>query len=159
MRPGAPKIATKFLRVLDDTSGRIATYDDVDIGRTELRVARYFEEAHRCRLFGLNVACAVLCRALLEAALVERIDPDCKLKPKAGHKQPTDSHISNMIIAASGRYLDDNRAEAAEMIKKAGNWAIHNYKRFSEHYAHRMGEIVDDTRKILIDLYGEGTRK
>jgi hypothetical protein len=154
-------LTAEFLSLLDDTTERIAAFDEVGIGNTNRKVARYFLEAHRCHLLGLRVACAVLCRALLEAALVERIDPGYKLKPLPGHDSIGlgDSHISNMIRAASGWYLMDDRPEAADRIREAGNWAIHSYSRFEKTYSHRLGEIVDDTRKILIDLYGEADRK
>jgi uncharacterized protein DUF4145 len=144
-------LAAEFVQLLDKTVYRIGNYGDLKLRQTHPGVARYFDEAHRCFLFGMDIACAVLCRALLEAALIVRIDPQHKLKPTIGQQG---GHISRMIAAANGRLLKGNRAAAAERIKEAGNWAIHEYERFQKKYSHRMGEIVEDMRKILLDLYG-----
>ncbi len=38
-------------------------------------IKQYFEEAHQCYLYGFNIACAVLCRSILESAFIERFDP------------------------------------------------------------------------------------
>ena len=43
-------------------------------------IRAYFEEAHRCYLYGFNAACAVMCRAILESALKARIDPDGRIE-------------------------------------------------------------------------------
>ena len=47
--------------------------------------------------------------------------------------------------------------EAAERIRDAGNMAVHNYDTFRRKYSGRMAENMDDTRKVLIDLYGTNT--
>jgi hypothetical protein len=58
-----------------------------------------------------------------------------------------------MIEAARGKILSDKRAAAAEMIRDCGNAAIHDLKTFREHYAPRLGEVLEETRKILSRLY------
>jgi hypothetical protein len=145
-------LAADFLRMLDGAVAQIETYDDINIRNTHPKVARYFEEAHRCLLFGLDVACAVLCRSLLESALIDRVDKGGNIRRNTGSGE---SYISNMIKEATGKSLSDDRPEAAERIKDAGNLAVHKYDIFRKKYSDRMAEIVDDTRKVLIDLYGD----
>lgn len=143
-------LATEFVGLLDGSIGKIHDYDDMPVRYPNPRVQQYFDQAHRCYLFGLESACAVLCRAILEAALIEKVDPQYKLQPANGSSE---SHISRMIEKATGRFLDHERAQCAEEVKDAGNKAIHDLSVFRMKYEKRMGEIVDNTRKIVIDLY------
>lgn len=146
-------LASNALRKLDETVGRLSTFDvigPIDAGFGGLRGAEYFEEAHGCDLAGHRIATAVLCRAMLEAALIERIDSKGKIKRdlKSG-----ESYIGKMIGEAAKLHIDDERAKAAIEIRDAGNDAIHNLREFKKGYAPRMRYIVDNLRKILIDLY------
>jgi hypothetical protein len=61
-----------------------------------------------------------------------------------------------MIEAAKtgvGTRLSAKRAAAAEMIRDCGNSAIHDLKSFRENFAPRLGEVLEETRKIVTDLY------
>jgi hypothetical protein len=58
-----------------------------------------------------------------------------------------------LIEKAKGPFLDGERARSAEEVKEVGNKAIHKLSIFRAKYARRMGEIVDNTRKVVIDLY------
>jgi hypothetical protein len=59
---------------LDATYQRILTYDEVTIRSSAFDGSEYFEEAHRCDLNGHRIAAAVLCRAVLERALIAATD-------------------------------------------------------------------------------------
>ena len=101
--------ASAALRYLDNTVGRLSTLDvigPIDSGFGGVRGAEYFEEAHGCDFAGHRIATAVLCRAMLEAALIERIDPKGKLKQnlKSG-----ESYIGRMIDEAAKLHIDDER--------------------------------------------------
>lgn len=152
-------LAAQFVQLLDKTIGRIGSFDDLEIRQTHPAVARYFDEAHRCLLFGLDIACAVLCRGLLESALIERIDPQRKLKQELkrrvrGRKGQQDSYLSEMVKTAEKKgILTVRRGEAADKIKEAGNFAIHNYEEFRKRYLHRMDEMLKELRNVLVDLY------
>jgi hypothetical protein len=121
-------------------------------------VKKYFEEAHRCYLYGFPVACAVLCRAILESALAERIDPDSVVKQQTSRKE---SYMGRLVEEATKRnILTDDRPKCAIEVRDAGNDAIHDYGRFEKRLRdplHGIGHIVDSTRKILIDLYSDGS--
>lgn len=58
-----------------------------------------------------------------------------------------------MIEAARGKLLSDKRAATAEMIRDCGNAAIHDLKTFREEYAPRLGQVLEETRKIVSHLY------
>jgi hypothetical protein len=60
-------LANDFIDLLDGSMNKVSTYDDMPVRFPNSRVQKYFDQAHRCHLFGLDVACAVLCRAILEA--------------------------------------------------------------------------------------------
>jgi len=144
-------LATNLMTVLDHCIREIASYSTMPIRIPNSKVQRYFEEAHRCHLFGLDVGCAVLCRAILEAALSETIDPKGLRKPK--RTTVGGSHLLNMIEAATGKFLTDDQAKAAKDIKDAGDTAIHDLSHFRSKYQRRMRELVDNTRSVLIALY------
>jgi hypothetical protein len=143
-------LATEFVGLLDGSIGKIGTYDDMPVRPLNARVQRYFDQAHRCHLYGLDIACAVLCRAILESALVDKVDPRGRLQ--FGNAS-CESYMSRLIDKARGTFLDEESAKFALEVKDAGNNAIHNLPTFRAKYESRMGEIVDNTRKIVIDLY------
>jgi hypothetical protein len=143
-------LAAEFIGLLDGSMVKISGYDAMPVRPLNPKVQRYFDQAHRCHLYGLDVACAVLCRAMLESALVDKVDPQGRFQ--SGNAS-CESYISRLIDRARGTFLDKERAACAEEVKDAGNTAIHNLPMFRRKYEKRMGEIVDNTRKIVVDLY------
>jgi len=101
-------------------------------------------------LYGLAIACAVLCRAILESALVDKLDPQGRLQ---FGNAPYESYISRLIDKAQGTFFDEERVKCAKEVRDVGNRAIHDLPAFRRRDEKRMGEIVDNTRKIVIDLY------
>jgi hypothetical protein len=119
-------------------------------------VKRYFEEANRCYLYGFNVACVVLCRAILESALVDLCDPEKKLYKKTVRGE---SYYRALVDkAASDRLLTDDRPEWAIDVRDAGNDAIHNYSKFENEWGGKVEDILLNTRKVLVDLYSSPAR-
>jgi hypothetical protein len=127
-------------------------------------VKKYFQEAHRCYLYGFPVACAVLCRALLESALEEVVDPDRRIDrlleiEAKNSRRPKQSYIGRLIDEAAKKHiLTDDRPRCATEVRDAGNEAIHEYELFEKRLQDPLrgiADIVDSTRKILIDLYSD----
>lgn len=143
-------LATEFVGLLDGSTGKINAYDDMPVRPLNSRVQQYFDQAHRCHLYGLDVACAVLCRAILESALVDKVDPQGRLQFGNASRE---SYISRLIDKAKGTFLDEERAKCGNDVRDAENRAIHDLPAFRRRDENRMGEIVDNTRKIVIDLY------
>ena len=109
------------------------------------RVQFLFEEAHRCYLYGFHLACAVFCRAIVEGALKEVVDPASE----------TNRSIHDMIaLAVEKNVLTDDRSRCAREVAKAGNRAIHDPEMFDRDYsAEKVEEILRNTRKVLEELY------
>src|SRR5690242_4244725 len=103
---------------------RISTFDALSLAPGAVRRAHYFEEAHRCELHGFQIAAAVLCRAVLEDALKEVIDPKGIIQGKA--RRDRTSYILAMLKEAGRLHLDSERVSAAKEIKEAGDKAIHD---------------------------------
>jgi hypothetical protein len=143
-------LAVDMLDQLEKSFSQIKGYRALRVKHASPWIQQYFEEAHRCYIFGLETACAVLCRGLLEAVLTDLVDPTCSLTRKASTGQ---SHLSAMIDEARNTLLRGKKAQSAEMIRDAGNCAIHDLKTFREKYAPLLGSILEDTRKLLADLY------
>jgi len=105
-----------------------------------------FEKAHSCYFYGLNRAVAVLCRAILETALKEKLGAD---------------NLWNELIEIAGQaaeggtpLLDHERIEAAKKVYRAGNLAVHDEEQFDVRYRDVAVEaLLLDMRKILEDLY------
>lgn len=123
---------------------------EVDASRirnTQLKVC--FEEAHRCYLYGFNRACAVMCRALLEAALKEKYYPDHKIENNLTKGQ---SLFKDLLERAK---LKEPLSRQAEHIKRCGDWAAHNDPEF-EKKCESQSAIRNNliwTRAILAALY------
>jgi hypothetical protein len=163
----AAEVLGKLPRMVE----RAASLDEIgdnEIGRDLVpdHVKRYWKEAHRCYLYGFPVACAVLCRAILESALIEKIDPDRRIDRalrdearKSGN--PKESYVGRLVDEADKRHiLTDDRPKCAIEVRDAGNDAIHNHGEFEKLQSdpHRgIAYIVESTRKILIDLYSGGS--
>lgn len=145
-------LAEEILGKLPKAVDRASDLDGMNLGRIPVEhLKRYFEEAHRCYLFGFNIACAVLCRAIVDTALQNVVDPQKLIKSRL---KPQDSYIEEMAIEAGrGGILTDDRPECVIAVRDAGNTAIHGYPEFERTWLPRLGEIVDHTRKILLDLY------
>lgn len=143
-------LAADMLDQLDKSVSATREYRILRIRHASPWVQQYFEEAHRCYLHGFEVACAVLCRGLLEAVLIDLVDPTYSLRRDDGQHR---SHLSSMIEAADGAFLSKSGVAAAELIRDCGNSAIHDLKKFREEFVPRLGEIVDATRLIVTDLY------
>jgi len=54
---------------------RATSLDELNLRAVPNDIKQYFHEAHRCYLYGFHVACAVLCRAILESAHKATTDP------------------------------------------------------------------------------------
>lgn len=143
-------LAQDMLDQLEKSVSSTRDYRILRIHHASPWVQQYFEEAHRCYIHGFEVACAVLCRGLLEAVLTDLVDPTYSL---GAVKSASQSHLTEMIEAARDKLLSDKRAAAAEMIRDCGNAAIHDLKNFREEYAPRLGQILEETRKIVSHLY------
>ena len=151
---------------------RATLLDTVEIDEIPSKsVKKYFEEAHRCFLYGFPVATAVLCRAVLEARLDElrhRLDPNEELRWKAENAPPGKSRSYYKLVinkAVDEGLLEDTRPllgrsnspHWAEEIIDAGNWANHKLDKFNERYGGEKGvdqlsELLAITRKALIQL-------
>ena len=86
-------------------------------------VEKYFEEAHRCFLYGFPVATAVLCRAMLESRLLELrrvLDPSGQVKKES--EQSGQSYLKALIKEAVRKeLLSDGRSEREGNNKR--HWA------------------------------------
>ena len=143
--------AEELLQKLPEVVSRASSLDSMDIQRVpKPNLRRYFFEAHRCYLYGFTVASAVLCRAILETALEDACDPREIVKRSV----PNNEYYETLVREAGRGGLGDDRPECAIKVRHAGNDAIHNFSRFEKLWEGKLGEIVDDTRKVLIDLYG-----
>lgn len=69
--------AEEVLDKLEKVVSRASRLQKLELkGIPKRNVQVYFEEALRCYLYGFNVACAVMCRAILESSLKARYEPD-----------------------------------------------------------------------------------
>jgi hypothetical protein len=147
------RYVAEMLGKLEKVIARAYRLQKLDLNRIPRRdVQTYFEEAHRCYLYGFNVACAIMCRAILESALKETVDPKEELRPK----ERGESHMVNMINKAE---LPDPLPEWANEIKKAGDWAIHNLEAFDKNYPpQQLESILCKARKVVESLYAAPAR-
>jgi len=135
--------------ILEKLDGIVSRASELDRLGLEIvpnrRVQFLFEEAHRCYLYGFHLACAVFCRAILEAALKEVADPQSE----------TNQSIHDMVaMAVEKRLLVDDRPRCAREVAKAGNRAIHDPEMFDRDYsAEKVQEVLINTRKVLEELY------
>lgn len=142
--------AQEVLKKLEKIVRRASGLQSLDPrGISDQDVLKYFEEAHRCFLYGFRIAAAVLCRAILESALRKIVDPDGKIERRVPRGK---SYFEALVSSAR---LTDDRPGWAIRVRDAGNDAIHRLEKFDREYpGSRASEIVDNTRKVLLDLYG-----
>jgi hypothetical protein len=135
--------------ILDRLDGIVSRASMLDRMGLEIlpnrRVQFLFDEAHRCYLYGFHLACAVFCRAIVEGALKEVVDPESE----------TNRSIHDMIaVAVEKNMLTDERPRCAREVAKAGNRAIHDPEMFDRDFSpEKVEEILANTRKVLGQLY------
>ena len=148
--------ANELVKKLPKIVDRAASLDEIgdeeiDKGLVCGHVKSYWEEAHRCYLYGFHVACAVLCRAILASALENVCDPKGTIQKCIG---PEESYFKALVEKArNDGLLTDDRPEWAIRIRDAGNDAIHNFPRFQQRWCGRLDDILLNTRKVALDLY------
>lgn len=139
--------AQELVDLLPGVVAKAASLQELEIDRVpKPSVRRYFHEAHRCYFFGLNRACATLCRAILECAFKEVL---------GSNNRPTEL----LDLARERSFLDQERLDAADRIFNAGDSAVHHEHIFERNYSDADVEmILLNTRKILEDLYSRSAR-
>jgi hypothetical protein len=148
--------SSELIGKLDRVVDRAASLDPhkVDVGKVHDSGTRaYFQEAHRCYLYGFNAACAVMCRAILESALKEKVDPDGMVE----RNLPKGASLFYLLLGKSG--LEEALKCGAEQVKKAGDAAAHEYNNFQREYQGK-GKIEEGlavTRDVLARLYPRST--
>jgi hypothetical protein len=136
----------EVLEKLDGIVSRASALDRMGLEIVPNRRVQFlFEEAHRCYLYGFHLACAVFCRAILEGALKEVVDPQSE----------TNQSIHDMVaVAAEKRILTEVLSRCAREVAKAGNRAIHDPEMFDRDYSpEKVQEILTNTRMVLEELY------
>jgi len=118
------------------------------VGSREIRF--YFEEAHRCYVYGLSTACALLCRATLERAFEQKVDPEGNIEAVCRKEGRSDKYQYDLIENSN---LDSPLQEAAKEIRHAGNNAIHDYGKFEKYDAPLVAERLANMRLVLAALY------
>ena len=131
-------LAEPFIRDLEDVADRLVTLPTIILARIPSEQVRgSLDHATRCYLYGLMEPSAVLCRATLEAALVDLLRGDAELRDLVSR-------------AAAVGLLTDAETSSADRIRRIGNDAAHNR-------AVRGAEIeqaLQDLKSILEKLYG-----
>jgi hypothetical protein len=146
-------LTEEVLGKLSNAVSRALRLEDMELlPVTPDALKRYFEEANRCYLYGFKIACAVLCRAILEEALKNVCDPDGKIETAKRLRQDKRSYFDTLVRFATEKGKLGDEACALN-VKEAGNWAIHNFPKFKKRWESKIDEILVNTRKVLLDLY------
>jgi hypothetical protein len=143
-------LAVELLGRLPRAVERAVHLDEMSLDRVpDAGLKRYFEEAHRCYLHGFDVACAVLCRAILESALESICNPKRTMKDALGGRGYFEALVNK---ATKDGLLTEDRPACAMQVRDAGNNAIHKFSAFEQRWRGKLDEILVNTRKVLIDL-------
>lgn len=143
-------LAAEAIDQLETSYQRLVTLDEMNRPATPFDGSEYFEEAHRCELAGQKIAAVVLCRAVLEAALINATDQDGRIKSQT----KSGSYIKAMLSRARLiGLIDGSRFRDGLHVRDAGNAAIHNLIQFHHDFADKIPQVIDSTRKILEDLF------
>jgi hypothetical protein len=148
--------AAQLIGKLDKVVERATSLDPHKVDASQIHdsnIRAYFEEAHRCYLYGFNAACAVMCRAILESAIKSKVDPDHRIEMYL----PKGQSLFRVLLEKSR--LEKALKDGAEQVKMGGDFAIHNFKRFQKEYQSQglveVGLAV--TRDVLANLYPQPT--
>lgn len=111
-----------------------------------------FREANRCFLMGQRIACAVMCRAIIESSLVERCDPhgEVRRQVKAG-----ESCLRALIDRAQAEsILKEPLVSRARSVVTAGNEAAHDSETFERgHDSEDVRFLLEGTRAVVEMLF------
>jgi len=137
--------ASEVVEMLDNVVDRATALTPIIAPRSAgAEIQAYFAEAHQAYLFGFPVACAVLCRAILECALRMKVQ---------GRFDSFSERIEEAF--ALGELSQESRVWAYD-VKEIGDKAIHNYQRFSRgDLSDKIQECIVKTRAIVQELLGD----
>jgi hypothetical protein len=146
-------LTEEFIGKLPAAVDRAVRLDHIGVERVPANdLRRYFEEANRCYLYGFNVACAVLCRAILESALKTVCDPKGSIKRLTSNSDK--GYFKELVESAKDRgFLTEYGPSWALNVRDAGNDAIHGYAEFERCWGNKIEKVLDQTRRVLIDLF------
>jgi hypothetical protein len=134
---------------LESGNDRISSLDLLSImlpGRLR-NLQVMFSEAHFNYLLGNRTAVMIMCRALLEEALKDKVPGNVTID---GDKKTLNDRLEEAKLRG---LLDDERIECARDIVKMGNLAAHDSTKLLKYPDSRIEEVLINTRKILADLY------
>ena len=106
-------------------------------------VVNLLREATRAYLFNLRRSCVSLCRALLEAALRQRVNPTELLNERFKSKKGELECLIN--VSARRGALTPKLCKQAHAVRQAGNNALHGHEPSDE----TAWAVLVDTREIV----------
>ena len=140
---------------LESGNDRISRLDPLSIvlpGRLR-NLQTMFSEAHFNYLLGNRTAVTIMCRALLEEALKDKVPGNVTID---GDRKTLDDRLEEAKLRG---LLDGERIQCARDIVKMGNLAAHDSTKLLKYPDSRIEEVLINTRKILADLYPSEIRR
>jgi hypothetical protein len=163
--------AIEMIERLNRAASLVLQLEPVDASvQSNEETTEYFREVHKCLIYGLRIATAVMCRALLEAALEETVGDSESEHPSRGEdyeqtwvrsnalspKKRRGSPILRMLDSARQlNRLSEDLVRKGEEAKDAGDCAVHRLSYFREHFEkdNVMLEVVRGARQVIEALY------
>lgn len=140
--------AFQLLDILDRISDTTFIFDAPPIKtKAGPGVVTLLKEATRAYLFGLGRSCVCVCRALLEAALRERVSQQVLVREQLTSKK---GELESLItIAVRDGRLTEELGRLAHDIRKTGNRTLHGTGPSDP----RAWEVLSETRTVVSALY------
>jgi hypothetical protein len=120
----------------------------VVVAKPNESVMRFLRRLSRCYVAGFLPECVVLCRAVVENALIERLDRRGDSLPY--NAQGPSTLAARIDEARMRQFLSEETAKAAHAVRRRGNTAVHK----DPHATHAVLETIKLTMDVLRDLYG-----
>lgn len=109
-----------------ELADRVITLLEYLVGTESNRARQYLERVSKCYVLGLGSELAVMSRSVLESAL-ESLELEPLVEEVRSVRGAPHASLSDWIEAASkAGLLDDRAREAADLVRKAGNDAVHS---------------------------------
>lgn len=112
---------------------------------------KYLDEATRCYFFGLNTACAVVCRSVLEEAIKHKLPPALSCLVRARYRNAATLgnllHEVNNNLQLTG--IDPEFPRFANQVNDTGKKAVHQGL-LSEDEARRCLQSARQALQLLL---------
>lgn len=133
-------LARDFASLLGQTASRLENLEEIEFPEIlSPHLKTLLQEAHRCYLYGFELACSALCGAILEETLRTVLMTSAKLEEASWD-------------ALKKGLITDEQYRMADEVRELRNEALHEPRKFAARSNLMRASVISNTRTVLVAI-------